>query len=194
MASTGTAWISYLKLFLISAGSVSLAMAMRFTVPAAMSEVLSWMKPPYLYIVINAIIITIAISYRSQSESSISVESHPPPPDFEEIDQVSTAAAYGSEDGILELHPVILNGSQVDSLTEERVEADNLLTYNPPPEEIVYSPEIQLEYLMAATESAPPISHRRSIRSTPDQGNTYLHQNSKVIAQFFCSYNYCYSY
>ncbi|KAF5728947.1 hypothetical protein HS088_TW21G01103 [Tripterygium wilfordii] len=61
-----------IRVFFISTGVLSLALLLKFSVPLmtefsahqAWSSFLSWLKPPYLYFVINGIIITIAASSR----------------------------------------------------------------------------------------------------------------------------------
>ncbi|XP_048141388.1 uncharacterized protein LOC115733554 [Rhodamnia argentea] len=64
-----------LKALLVSAGAVSIAVALRASVPSisdslaprlppALDSLLSWFRPPYLFIVVNGIIITIAATSR----------------------------------------------------------------------------------------------------------------------------------
>ncbi|KAL8268156.1 hypothetical protein R6Q59_001954 [Mikania micrantha] len=64
-----------LKLLLISVAVVSAAVMMKLAVPlmlnglpAIWSVIVTWLKPPYLYVVINGIIIAIAASTRIQNE------------------------------------------------------------------------------------------------------------------------------
>ncbi|KAK9268264.1 hypothetical protein L1049_010707 [Liquidambar formosana] len=66
-----SAWILSLKVLLISTGVVSMAVILKASVPVMLqsapvmwSSFRSWLKPPYLYVVINCIIITIAASSR----------------------------------------------------------------------------------------------------------------------------------
>ncbi|KAF8413967.1 hypothetical protein HHK36_001964 [Tetracentron sinense] len=72
-------WILSLKVLLFSVGVLSMAVILKLSVPVifafAVSEVpllwsslLSWLRPPYLYVVINGIIITIAASSRFQQK------------------------------------------------------------------------------------------------------------------------------
>ncbi|KVH96816.1 uncharacterized protein LOC112523516 [Cynara cardunculus var. scolymus] len=76
-SSSSNSWILSLKVLLVSVGVVSTAMAMKLAVPLMLNfavydlpviwyVVVSWLKPPYLYVVINGIIITIAASSRFQ--------------------------------------------------------------------------------------------------------------------------------
>ncbi|CAA0835989.1 Protein of unknown function (DUF761 [Striga hermonthica] len=151
-------WILSMKILLISAGVVSLAVGLRFAVPAAAdgipalwSAAVSWLRPPYLYLIINGIIITIAASSRFQKSHSeqppaaqhlISVKT-PPTVSFEpfpaQVDVVAvveepaeaaTAVAEvvvsDIEDAVVELRPVTVDGSEVgiDSPEEIAIEAD----------------------------------------------------------------------
>ncbi|KAI3765123.1 hypothetical protein L2E82_15149 [Cichorium intybus] len=76
-SSSSNSWILSLKVLLISAGLVSVAVTMKLAVPMMLnfavydlpviwSVLVSLLKPPYLYVVINGIIITIAASTRFQ--------------------------------------------------------------------------------------------------------------------------------
>lgn len=146
-----------MKMVLISAGIVTLGVGLKFAIPIAVSEIpaiwsviLSWMKPPYLYIIINGIIITIAASSRfhhshsesspaAQSENLISVKTPPaaafeslvavPPYVNNAVEEPLAAAEAEAEvvepeidDSVVELKPVVLvNGSQVDFVTEKEI-------------------------------------------------------------------------
>ncbi|KAL6562178.1 hypothetical protein OROGR_003185 [Orobanche gracilis] len=141
-----------MKVLLISAGVVSLAVGLRFSVPIAVSEIpamwsiiMSWLKPPYLYLIINGIIITIAASSRfhqSQTEEPTAARSEqltsvstPTPASFEtfsdhqDISTVLEAAAAAEvvseiEDAIVELKPVTVNGLKVDIKPDEETVAE----------------------------------------------------------------------
>lgn len=197
-----------MKVILISAGVVSLAMGLKFSIPMALngvpamwSVILSWMKPPYLYIVINGIIITIAASSRFhqskpeppavRSEHLISVKT-PPPVIFESLSaqrDINTAIEESAaevvvseiEDRVVELKPVMVNGSQIDIGTEEEIVVENEtesgdvlvdseFTYSTLPQEIS-SPELQLESLLPVREK-PLVSsrfvHRKPNRASPE--------------------------
>ncbi|KAL2495104.1 uncharacterized protein Fot_38861 [Forsythia ovata] len=97
------------------------------------------MKPPYLYIIINAIIITIAVSLHfHQATSSLSIPSErlvsvktPPSsnftsfPDQSEISVVNELPLLEceSENRIAEVKVVLLNGAKVDvDQTEEEID------------------------------------------------------------------------
>ncbi|RZC68405.1 hypothetical protein C5167_031643 [Papaver somniferum] len=68
-------WAFSLKVLLISTGVLSMAILLKVSVPVVLefliseipvfwSSILSWLTPPYLYVIINGIIITIAASSR----------------------------------------------------------------------------------------------------------------------------------
>lgn len=72
-SSSSNSWALSLKVVLISTGVLSMAVALKLSVPVVTdfvaseipslwSIVLSWLKPPYLYVVINCIIISIVAS------------------------------------------------------------------------------------------------------------------------------------
>ncbi|OMO76554.1 hypothetical protein CCACVL1_15583 [Corchorus capsularis] len=74
MASTST-WILSLKVLFISTGVLAIALGLKVSVPLVLefsvsqapllwSTFRSWLKPPYLYVIINGIIITIVASSR----------------------------------------------------------------------------------------------------------------------------------
>ncbi|KAG6423679.1 hypothetical protein SASPL_114081 [Salvia splendens] len=144
---------------LVSAGAIiTLAMAVN-VIPAILSLVLPWLRPPYLHILINGIIIAIATAsrfYRSQppatrSQHLISVKTPPPayyadyspPPEVRDVAVVPEA--YEREDTVMDLKPVMVNGLEVGTDAEEDEGEDNALdgstlTYNHPlPEK--FSPE-----------------------------------------------------
>ncbi|KAI4333723.1 hypothetical protein L6164_018496 [Bauhinia variegata] len=78
MASiSGHSWVVSLKVVLISIGVLSMAMALKFSVPVVLDFIVSdapsiwsffhtWLRPPYLYILVNFIIITIVASSKLQ--------------------------------------------------------------------------------------------------------------------------------
>ncbi|KAL7603814.1 hypothetical protein Lser_V15G16553 [Lactuca serriola] len=86
-SSSTNSWILSLKAVLISAGLVSVAVMMKLAIPlmlnfavsdlpAIWSVLVSLLKPPYLYVVINGIIITIAASTRFQHNNHQDNENH----------------------------------------------------------------------------------------------------------------------
>ncbi|KAG6420639.1 hypothetical protein SASPL_117174 [Salvia splendens] len=142
---------------LASAGAI---ISLVNVIPAIWSLVLPWLRPPYLHILINGIIIAIAAAsrlYRSQPPSAsrsqhlISVKTPPPayyadyspPPEVRDVAEVPEA--YEREDTVMDLKPVMVNGLEVGADAEEDEGEDNALdgstlTYNHPlPER--FSPE-----------------------------------------------------
>ncbi|KAJ9563117.1 hypothetical protein OSB04_008277 [Centaurea solstitialis] len=120
-SSSSNSWITSLKVLLITTGVVSIAMAMKLSVPLMLnfavyelpviwSVFISWLKPPYLYVVINGIIITIAASSRfqhnrhhenqSQSQPSIDHPANAPPPSdlTSALSPVTISPSYGGVD------------------------------------------------------------------------------------------------
>ncbi|GMI77582.1 hypothetical protein like AT1G61260 [Hibiscus trionum] len=80
MASAST-WMLSLKVLFISTGVLTMALGLKVSVPLVLefsvsqapllwSTFRSWLKPPYLYVIINGIIITIAAASRFHQDSS----------------------------------------------------------------------------------------------------------------------------
>ncbi|KAK6932491.1 protein of unknown function DUF4408 [Dillenia turbinata] len=79
-SSSSSSWLLTLKVVLISSGVAFLALLLKLSIPAILdfavysvpiiwTSFLSWLKPPYLYVIINGIIITIAASSRFHRKS-----------------------------------------------------------------------------------------------------------------------------
>ncbi|KAL4585530.1 hypothetical protein LXL04_010152 [Taraxacum kok-saghyz] len=114
-SSSSNSWILSLKVLLISAGLVYVAVTMKLAVPlmlnfavydfpAIWSVIVSWLKPPYLYVVINGIIITIAASTRFQHNNH--QENHS---QFQQ--QVNPPSVLPPSDLTSDLHPVPIRSS-----------------------------------------------------------------------------------
>ncbi|KAL3851279.1 hypothetical protein ACJIZ3_013161 [Penstemon smallii] len=132
-------WILSMKVFLVISAGVVIKISVPLNlnvneIPKIWSVILSWLKPPYLYIIINAIIITIAAASRfhQSDQHLISIKDPPPSDHFEPF---------------VELKPVVkVNGS---NLTEKEIVAaetrdlmiESTLEYNTTLQEIK-SPEI----------------------------------------------------
>lgn len=193
-----------MKVILISAGVLSLAMGLKFSIPIAVngfpalwSIIVSCMKPPYLYIIINGIIITIAASSRFHQTKAepAAVRSHdhlisvktPPAATFESLLApvvVNTAVAEPApaevvvsevEDRFVDLEPVIVNGSKVDFTADVddliRAEAEDLFDElslpHNPPLYETISQEAQMESLFPAREK--PLVSSRFVHRKPNR-------------------------
>ncbi|XP_076940640.1 uncharacterized protein LOC143609903 [Bidens hawaiensis] len=102
-------WILSVKLLLISFTVVSVAVTTKLTVPfmfsfavnglpAIWSVVATWLKPPYLYVIINGIIITIAASTRFQHNHQSPNE--PPPSDLTPVNYDIAPSGAESDVGL----------------------------------------------------------------------------------------------
>lgn len=158
-----------MKLYVITSGVlVSLAMGIKFLIPFIFqiwSIVLPWLSPPYLYIIMNCIIIAIAASSRFHKiASSPSPESDSFPVQSEIITTVSEPPPLlyeGGDDKIVEVKPVLLNGAKVE---EQETDADadiepededeegiSISTYTPPQKNTPPVPEVRPDFLLPAT-------------------------------------------
>ncbi|XAR59116.1 hypothetical protein NMG60_11014771 [Bertholletia excelsa] len=203
MAVSST-WIFSLKVLLISTGALSLAMMVKFSVPLILSFVLcqipviwsnfaSYLRPPYLYFIINGIIITIVASsrfhykldekQRNESEPLVSSRAPSAPdlssdvavaalPDFKAGD---SPAASDSDEGRLAVKTLaMMDGSEADLEDEEETLVASSGSRSPP--QRMDSTEIQTEFLMPSPEK-PLVSsatarfgHRKPLKAAPEGG------------------------
>lgn len=178
--------MSSLKVILISAGVVSVAIGIKLSapvlvdgVPAMWSAIMVWMKPLYLYIIVNGIILTLAAASCFQQSQS----SETPAVQFEGLYSVKTpppmifAAAEDSEPEIKAIfdEPKLIVASSpkfdAESTKEILVDAEaEYISINTLPEESVYT-ELRSDSLLPVREK-PVVSsrfgHQRQIRSNPD--------------------------
>ncbi|XAR66398.1 hypothetical protein NMG60_11012622 [Bertholletia excelsa] len=175
MAVSST-WIMSLKVLLISTGAASLAMAMKFSVPLILdfvayqlpvlwSALLTWSRPPYLYFVINVIIITIAASSRfhrkteDKDESEPILPSKPPLPDQRPEYAVPSQLEFGA----VELPAVYESKPGLFVISRS--------TWTPP--QRMSASEVQSENLFPMTEK-PLVSsrfgHRKPVKASPEGG------------------------
>lgn len=173
--------ISFMQMILILGGAVTLAVAVN-GVPAIWSFILPWLRPPYLHLVTNGIIIAIAAASRFRriqtappvrSQHLISVRT--PPPAFyaaySSSPEVRAAAADESGDRVVELKPVMVNGVEVEADAEGVVAEDDgesalagrILTYDTQPLEILSS-EFRLEYFPPANPTGDIREGERVVR------------------------------
>ncbi|XP_017647154.1 uncharacterized protein LOC108487348 isoform X1 [Gossypium arboreum] len=203
MASAST-WMLSLKVLLISSGVFSIALGLKLSVPLVMefsvsqapllwSTFRSWLKPPYLYFVINGIIITIVASSRfhqnngenekteelmqQQPRSKILVEKRP---DLEyemksslDFDAVETVV-YEQKEIVQEVKTTVFeaetNVAVVDDGDGGDVFAISKSEWNPPRR--MDSSEIPLDVLFPVEK--PPASsrfgHRKPVKANPEGG------------------------
>ncbi|KAI3809961.1 hypothetical protein L1987_19566 [Smallanthus sonchifolius] len=185
-----------LKLGLLSATVLSTAVMVKLLSPFIMNLAISdlpiiwttltsWLKPPYLYVVINCIIITIVASSRLQSKLDVSDHSFPtfPTPPTEPVKVVHAA----------ELLPPI-NHEPVDiapQFNHETLDEDHMKVAKEAYEEIKKnrvvvnksvismsawtSPDINQVGLSFPVEKPPAsarFSHRKPAKATPEGGKT----------------------
>ncbi|KAH1048614.1 hypothetical protein J1N35_039398 [Gossypium stocksii] len=203
MASAST-WMLSLKVLFISSGVLSIALGLKLSVPLVLefsvsqapllwSTFRSWLKPPYLYFVINGIIITIAASSRfhqnngenekteellqQQPRSKILVEQRP---DLEyemksslDFDAVETVV-YEQKEIVQEVETTVFeaetNVAVVDDGDGGDVFAISKSEWIPPRR--MDSSEIPLDVLFPVEK--PPASsrfgHRKPVKANPEGG------------------------
>ncbi|OIT35272.1 PREDICTED: uncharacterized protein LOC109243597 [Nicotiana attenuata] len=167
-----------MKVLLISIGAVSSAMLVKSSVPLVIYEfptiwsslISSWLKPPYLYVVLNCIIIMIAATSRSHRKEHSSGESQPlisarstPPSDLIAISQANVNL---SEPEMSELTPV--DESEVFEVKAEPVNIEpQQVAEDENDDEVVISnsvvtplPEVETELLQQLATEKPLVSSR----------------------------------
>jgi hypothetical protein len=112
-ASSSYSWNLSLKLVLISTGVLTMALALKVSapvvsdfvvseIPSIWSFLLSWLRPPYLYILINCIIISIFASSKLQprpDDSAPEMLAAPPTPTPTPVKDVrEDYVVYGNDD------------------------------------------------------------------------------------------------
>ncbi|XVF40580.1 hypothetical protein PTKIN_Ptkin01aG0125300 [Pterospermum kingtungense] len=202
MASLST-WMLSLKVLFISIGILAIALALKVSVPLVLefsvsqapffwSTFRSWLKPPYLYVIINGIIITIAASsrfYQNNSEKERTDQIQPPPKISEDRSAALEYEAKSSLDyGAVEPSVFVYEQKQREEDVETRVfEVESNVAviddrdgaeefalskseWIPPrrmdpseiPSDVLFPPE------------KPPVSsrfgHRKPIKATPEGG------------------------
>ncbi|KAL8192510.1 hypothetical protein R6Q57_027695 [Mikania cordata] len=137
-----------LRILLISSGVLSAATAMKFCfpwmlnfaaydIPVIWSVILSWLRPPYLYVVINGIIITIVASSRFQQQYNHYLQDNRSPSLLNEHDLQSESPPMLIQPSFdaLEHPPVIYE-------IENRVTEKSLVVYEPEVMETEESPVV----------------------------------------------------
>ncbi|XP_009623249.1 uncharacterized protein LOC107799093 [Nicotiana tabacum] len=169
-----------MKVLLISIGAVSSAMVIKASVPLILYEfptiwssfISSWLKPPYLYVLLNCIIIIIAATSRSHRKEHSSDQSQPlmsaTSTPLSDLIAISQSNVNMSEPEMSELSPEPVHESEVLEVKpepvniepEQVVEAEN-------GDEVVISnsvvtplPEVETELLQQLATEKPLVSSR----------------------------------
>ncbi|BFG27638.1 hypothetical protein CerSpe_139120 [Prunus speciosa] len=188
------AWIASLKIVLISSGVVALAWAIKLSVPLAMEFVASYLplmfrsllRPPYIYVLINGIIITIVASSRFHHDRSPEPKPQPEESESEhEEGQQDGSDPYEQQiyleplvhEEVHEEMPAVINGSveaepePEPEVEDVRVDEDEVVISSStwtPPKSVMKSDEI------ASPVEKPLVSvrfsHRKPARSSPEAG------------------------
>ncbi|KAK4711272.1 hypothetical protein R3W88_005785 [Solanum pinnatisectum] len=182
-----------IKVVLISIGAISLAMVAKasiplifYELPAIWSVVIAWLKPPYLYFVINGIILIIVATSRSSNHKESSSDDQfqplitagtPPQSDLiaitqselhsvqSEVKVFEAAPVLMDEPQVFEVKPVLVNGSVVVMNYED----EDVIDEPDASEAIVISksvvsplPEIETknEFLLIPATEKPLVSSR----------------------------------
>ncbi|GMI91518.1 hypothetical protein like AT1G61260 [Hibiscus trionum] len=196
MASV-TTWMFLIKLFFISTGLLGIALGLKISVPLVLefcvsqvplwwSTICSWLKPPYLYVVINGIIITIAASSRFNQNNSdkdqteeqiqprpkISVDQRP----VEEYDMKngwesdveSSDFVYERNSRGKEVETMILEDESNVAVEDDRNSENEFSEWIPPTR--MDSSEIPLDALFPPEKPAfsSRFSHRKPVKTNPE--------------------------
>ncbi|XP_044460904.1 uncharacterized protein LOC123192424 [Mangifera indica] len=101
-----SSWLLSLKVMFMSTGVLTVALFFKVSVPLVMdfsaskapvlwSSFLSWLRPPYLYLIINFIILGIAASSRFFQNHEVPAESHSPSPSDRTVyDEIKMKSEY----------------------------------------------------------------------------------------------------
>lgn len=144
--------------------------------PVIWSSFVSWLKPPYLYIIINAIIIIIAASSRLyQNDHVSSTDSTPSDVEYEmkyEQQQMIVMAEEENKAPVFEEKSIVVSGD------DAQVEVGNYGDAAPwTPPQRTDSLEILTDFDLLAEEEKPLVSarfgRRKRIKSSPE-GISYL--------------------
>nr|GMC70174.1 Leucine zipper protein [Ipomoea batatas] len=176
-----------LRILLISTTVISAAVMLKISapvitdfavsdVPSIWNAVVSWLRPPYLYLVINCIIVTIVASSKLQSKLDDHVSAPPPDTHVQALPQVREIQPPATvfSDLVPSFSDVVLNNQTASTRPEvfsyvSKVEsAPSSWTPLTRQESSDYS---------VSTEKPPAssrFSHRKNAKSTPDSGKGAL--------------------
>ncbi|CAL9200319.1 unnamed protein product [Musa hybrid cultivar] len=184
----GGAWVSMaLKAAIASAGVVTAAMAIRLAgppvvwflaaeVPRAYDSALAWLRPPYLYLVINGIIISIAATSRFQKQPSTSTADLAPLPHLATMDPVAVVQEPVEYDAKLaeDAPAAEVYGRAKAEAEDEEVEEEFVISrssWSPKRRSRGPMEEIPTEYSVAAAEKplvSTRFSHRKAVKPSPE--------------------------
>nr|AGV75920.1 CFE protein [Gossypium herbaceum] len=200
--ATASTWILSLKVFLISTGILGIVLGLKISVPLVLefsvsqaplwwSGFRSWLKPPYLYVVINGIIITIAASSRFNQNNGEKdqMEQMQPRPKISEDQQpmVEYETKSGWDSDAVESSDFVYEENQRGEEVETRVseEESNVAVEDDrdgnefvisksewiPPSR-TDSSEIPLDALLIQEKPAPSsrFGHRKPVKANPEGG------------------------
>ncbi|KAG2317207.1 hypothetical protein Bca4012_068116 [Brassica carinata] len=141
-------WLMTIKTVLISSGVASVGLLLKLYVPMAVdfsvsqapilwSSLLSWLKPPYLYLLTNGIIITIVASSKCYRNSS-------------HHEQEDDGIVYGGGDYKIKTEPTVHDSASSPMLEVKDLDPDpqlNFVAANPPEDvmAVVYADDEEVE-------------------------------------------------
>ncbi|XP_060189703.1 uncharacterized protein LOC132618720 isoform X2 [Lycium barbarum] len=121
-----------MKILLISIGAVSSALAIKSFVPLVLYEfptiwtgLISWLKPPYLYVLLNGIIILIAatsLSHRQEQHSSDQSQPLISPQPQTEISRSNMSEYMPEPEQVVENDEFVISNSAIKPLPEVETE------------------------------------------------------------------------
>ncbi|KAK8501860.1 hypothetical protein V6N13_023357 [Hibiscus sabdariffa] len=199
MASAST-WMLSLKVLFISSGVLTISLGLKVSVPLVLefsasqapllwSTFRSWLKPPYLYVIINGIIITIAAASRfhrengeseqtEQTRSKISVDQRPEMEyemksglDFGVVEPV----AYELKERVQEVETTVFEGESNVAVVDDRDGGSDEFAISKSewiPPRRMDSSEIPSDVLFPV-EKPPAFSrfgHRKPVKASPEGG------------------------
>ncbi|XP_028788697.1 uncharacterized protein LOC114744694 [Neltuma alba] len=177
------AWILSLKLLLISTGVLFTALGVTVSVPMLLEHApIMWsfcllcFKPPFLYVIVNGIIICIVASSRFQKSTADAVTAYEVrAPQVSEIPALPAVDEPREEPPVLEVKAVMVNGSEaIEDEEEEKEIDDGIESKSWTPLRRMDSPEIPVDDLLPPEKPlvSARFGHRRPPKSSPDGGKS----------------------